>query len=103
MTNTNASDDNKSQDDNRKLQTVWRSINKQQHSIKNLTQPLEIIQEQLQALLSINGQGHRNDDEEHGRGIGPATPTFNLIPNIRNQMRLVVGFNDTSYEEADFS
>ena len=42
-----------------------------------------------------------NDDGEHGRGIGPARPTFNPIRNIRNQRRLVAGFNDTSDEEAN--
>ena len=71
MANTGASDGNQSQDDDRGLQTIWRSINKQQQSIQNLTQQLETIKKQLQALLSINGQGRRNDDEEHGGGIGP--------------------------------
>ena len=42
-----------------------------------------------------------NDNEEQGGGIGPAIPIFNLIPNIRNQKRSIVGFNDTSDEEAD--
>ena len=42
-----------------------------------------------------------NDDEEHGGGNCPARPTFNPIPNIRNQRRLVLGFDDTSNEEAD--
>ena len=51
-------------------------------------------------LLSINGQECRNDDEEHGGGIGPARPTFNPIPNIQNQ-RSIIGFHDTSNEEAD--
>ena len=57
----------------------------------------------MQALLRINGQGCRNDDEEQGGGIGPARPTFNHIPKIRNQRRLTIGFDDTSYEDADFS
>ena len=51
--------------------------------------------------MSINGQEHRNDDKEHGGGISPDRPTFNLIPNIRNQRRPVAGFNDTSDEEDD--
>ena len=51
--------------------------------------------------MSINGQGRKNDDEEHGGGIGPARPTFNPIPNIQNQRRPIVGFDDTSDEEAD--
>ena len=81
----------------------WRSINKQQQSIQNLTQKLETIQPQLQALLRINGQGHRNDDEEQGGGIGPSRPTFNHIPKIRNRKRLTtVGFDDASDEDADF-
>ena len=42
-----------------------------------------------------------NDDEEQGGGIGPAIPIVNLIPNIRNQKRSIIGFNDTSDEEAD--
>ena len=62
---------------------------------------METVQAQLQALLSINGQEHRNDDEEHGRGIGSARPTFKPIPNIRNQRRPVVGFDETLDEEAN--
>ena len=45
-----------------------------------------------------------NDDEEQGEGIGPARPTFNHIPKIRNKIRPIVGFDDdTSNEDADFS
>ena len=43
----------------------------------------------------------RNDDKEQGGGIGPVRPTFNFIPNIRNQTMPVAGFDDTSDEEAD--
>ena len=64
MTNTGTSDDNQSQDGDQGLQAFWRSINKQQQSIQNLTQQLETIQPQLQALLKINGQECRNDNEE---------------------------------------
>ena len=41
ITNTSASDDNQSQGSDRGLQAIWRSINKQQQSIQNLTQLLE--------------------------------------------------------------
>ena len=51
--------------------------------------------------MNINGQERRYDDEEHGGGIGPASPTFNLIPNIRNQRRPTTRFDDNSNEEAD--
>ena len=53
-------------------------------------------------FFSINRQGHRNDDEEHGRGICPARPTFNTIPNIRNQRMPIARFDDTSDEKANF-
>ena len=99
MANIGASDGNQSQDDDRGLQAVWRSINELQQSIQNLIQQLETVQAQLQPLLSINGQERRNDDEEHGGGIGPTRPTFNPIPNIRNQKRPTVGFDDTSDKE----
>ena len=82
MANIDGSDGNQSQDDDRGLQAVWRSINNKQQLIQNLTHQLETVQEQLKALLSINGQGRRNDNEEHGGGIGPTRLTFNLIPNI---------------------
>ena len=52
--------------------------------------------------MRINGQGHRNDDEEQGRGIDTTRPIFNHIPKIRNQRRLIVRFDDTSNENADF-
>ena len=45
---------------------------------------------------------NRNGDEKQGRGIGPAIPNFNHIPNIRNQRRPITRFYDTSYEEAYF-
>ena len=102
MANTNTSGDNQSQDDDRRLQVVWRSINKHQQSIQNLTQQLETIQPQLQALLRINGQGRKNDNEEQGEGISPARPTFNHILKIRNQRRSTVGFDDTLDEDAGF-
>ena len=102
MANTSASDGNQSQDGDRGLQVIWRSINKQQQSIQNLTQQLETIQPQLQALLWINGHGRRNDSEEQGKGIGPLRPTFNYIPKIRNQRRPIVGFDDTLDEDAHF-
>ena len=50
----------------------------------------------------INGKGHRNDDKEQGGGIGLDRPTFNHIPEIRIQRRPIVGFDDTSNEDADF-
>ena len=53
-------------------------------------------------FLRINGQGHRNDDEEQGQGIGPAKPICNHIPNIQNQRRPIARFYDTSNEEANF-
>ena len=56
----------------------------------------------MQALLRINGQGHRNDNEEQGGGIGRTRPTFNYIPKIRNQKRPIVGFDNTLDEDADF-
>ena len=83
MANTSTSDSNQFQDDDRGLQVVCRLINGQQQSIKILTQQLETIQPQMQALLRINRQGCRNDDEEQGGGIGPARPIFNRIPKIR--------------------
>ena len=56
----------------------------------------------MQALLRINGQGRRNDEEEQGEGIGPARPNFNHIPNLRNQKRATIRFDDTLDEETDF-
>ena len=56
----------------------------------------------MQALLRINRQGCRNDNEEQGGGIGLVRPTFNHVPNIRNQIRPTVGFYGTLYEDADF-
>ena len=56
----------------------------------------------MQALLRINGQEHRNDNEEQGGGIGPARPTFSHILKIRNQRKPIVGFDDTLDENADF-
>ena len=53
-------------------------------------------------LLRINGQGRKNDDEEQGKGFGPTKRICNHIPNIRNQRRPIVGFCDTSDEEANF-
>ena len=53
-------------------------------------------------LLRINGHGRRNDDEEQGGGIGPAKPTFNHIPKIRNQRMPTVGFDDTSDDDVYF-
>ena len=44
MANAGVSDGNQSQDCDRGLHAVWRSINKQQQSIQNLTQQLETIQ-----------------------------------------------------------
>ena len=102
IANIGASEDNQSQDGDHGLQTIWRSINKQQQSIQNLTQQLKTIQPHLQALLRINGQGRRNNDEEQGGGIGPARPIFNHSPKIRNQRSPTIGFDDTSDEEADF-
>ena len=52
--------------------------------------------------MSINGKERKNVDEERGGVIGLVRPIFNPIPNIRNQRRLIVGFDDTSNEEADF-
>ena len=43
MTKTSISDDNQSQDGDRGLQSVWRSINEQQQLIQNLTQLLEVV------------------------------------------------------------
>ena len=102
MANTGATDGNQSQDSDRGLQVVWRPINKQQQSIQNLTQRLETIQPQSQALLRINGQWCMNDNEEQGGGIGPDRSTFSHIPKIRNQRRLTRGFDDTLDEDADF-
>ena len=51
--------------------------------------------------MSINGQGRSNDDEKQGGGIDPVRPFFNPIPNIRNQRRLVAGFDDTLVEDAN--
>ena len=62
---------------------------------------METIQAQLHALLSINGQGRKNDDKEQGEGIDLARPIFNPILNIQNQRRPITGFDDTSDEEAD--
>ena len=42
-----ASDEIKSQEGDRGLQVVWRSINEQQQSIQNLIHHLETIQPQL--------------------------------------------------------
>ena len=102
MANTGASDGNQSQDGDRGLQAILRSINKQQQSIQNLTRQLETIQPQLQVLLRINEQERRNDNEEQDEGIGPARPTFNHIPKIQNQRRSTVGFDDTLDEDVDF-
>ena len=43
---------------------------------------------------------YRNDDEEQGKGIDPIRPNFNHIRNIRNKIRSIAGFYDTSDEEA---
>ena len=51
--------------------------------------------------MRIKGQGHKNDNEEQGGGIGPARPTFNHIPKIRNQKRPIVEFESTLDEDAD--
>ena len=56
----------------------------------------------MQTLLRINGQGRRNDDKEQSGGSGPARPSFNHIPKIRNQRRPTIGFDDTSDEDANF-
>ena len=51
----------------------------------------------MQALLRINEQEWRNDDEEQGEGIGPDRPIL-----ITFQRRSSAGFDDTLDEEADF-
>ena len=56
----------------------------------------------MQALLKINGQGHRNNDEDQDRGISPSIPIFNHNLKISNQRSPTVGSDDTSDEEADF-
>ena len=59
-----------------------------------------MIQTQLQAVLRVIEYGHRNNDSEQGRAVNPVRPIINPIPN--NQRRIVMGYNDTSDDEADF-
>ena len=53
--------------------------------------------------MRVVGQTNGNNDEEQGEGVGSARPIINPIPNLQNQRRPAAGFDDTSYEEADFS
>ena len=43
-----------------------------------------------------------NDDEKQGGGISLTRSIFNHTPNIRNQRRLITGFNGTPDEKVDF-
>ena len=52
--------------------------------------------------MRIVGQRNWNNNEKQGRGVGPARPIVNPIPNLQNQKRSAAGFDDTSDEEADF-
>ena len=83
MANTGASGGNQSQDSDRGLQAVWRVIEEQrqssEQSTQNMTRQLEALQTQLQALMRVFGQRNGNNDEEEGRGVGPARPL--LIPS----------------------
>ncbi|EEF31005.1 conserved hypothetical protein [Ricinus communis] len=88
MANTCASGGNQSQDGDKGLQAIWREIEEQQQSskqlIQNMTQQLEALQTQLQVMMRVVGQRNGNNDEQQGERVGPIRPIVNPIPNVQN-------------------
>ena len=68
-----------------------------------MTRQLEALQTQLHALMRVVGSRNENNDEEQSGGVGPIRLIINPIPNIQNQRRLAVGFDDISDKKANFS
>ena len=90
---------NQSHDSDRGLQAVWRAIEEQRQSTQNITQQLEMIQNQLRALLRV--KRCRSDDVTQGKWVNLIKPIIDPIPKNQNQKRPVVDYKKETNEEAD--